>query len=256
MEILSREIHCIYLWNILLLCAISYKYLSLKYMYITSLRYIEISITKIYHFFVLYGNMYLWKTSLPAIWKYLSLKYIASLSYIEIQCIYLWNILLLCDIWKISISEVYCYIRVLKTLPKYEHKISKSVTLTSRSPMVGHDGSAKNLRPISTNIQSINLIHLHVQEIDLYKTLTKNFNTRFLSMWPWPQGHPGWVLMELHKTSDQYLLTRKVSTESINIFMRYRLIKTLIKNFNTKFLSLWPWPQGHLGWVLMVLHKT
>ena len=38
--------------------------------------------------------------------------------------------------------------------------------------------------------------------------------------------------MVQHKTSDQYLPTCKVSTLSINNFKRYRLIKTLTKNFN------------------------
>ena len=33
--------------------------------------------------------------------------------------------------------------------------------------------------------------------------------------------------MVLHKTSDQYLATFKVSTKSINIVKRYRLTKTL-----------------------------
>ena len=36
--------------------------------------------------------------------------------------------------------------------------------------------------------------------------------------------------MVLHKTSDQYLATCKVSTQSINMVKRYRLIK----NFNRK----------------------
>ena len=39
---------------------------------------------------------------------------------------------------------------------------------------MGHDGTACNFRPISTNIQSINLIHLHVQEIQT----SKNFNRK------------------------------------------------------------------------------
>ena len=38
--------------------------------------------------------------------------------------------------------------------------------------------------------------------------------------------------MVQHKTSDKYLLTCKVSTRSIHNFKRYRLIKTLTKNFN------------------------
>ena len=48
--------------------------------------------------------------------------------------------------------------------------------------------------------------------------------------------HPGWVMMVLRKTSDQYLATCKVSTHSINKVKRYRLTKTLTKNLNTKFL--------------------
>ena len=50
-------------------------------------------------------------------------------------------------------------------------KIFKSVTLTSRSPRVGHDGTAK--KKLKTNIYQ--LIHQHVQEnIDLYKNLNQN----------------------------------------------------------------------------------
>ena len=41
-----------------------------------------------------------------------------------------------------------------------------------------------------------------------------------------------WVVMILHKTSDQYLTSGKVSTRSIHRFKRYRLLKTLTKNFN------------------------
>ena len=38
--------------------------------------------------------------------------------------------------------------------------------------------------------------------------------------------------MVQHKTLDQYLPACKVSTRSIHNFKRYRLIKTLTKNFN------------------------
>ena len=41
-----------------------------------------------------------------------------------------------------------------------------------------------------------------------------------------------WVVMVQHKTSDQYLTSGKVSTRSIHRFKRYRLLKTLSKNFN------------------------
>ena len=41
-----------------------------------------------------------------------------------------------------------------------------------------------------------------------------------------------WVVMVQHKTSDQYLTSDKVSTRSIHGFKRYRLLKTLTKNFN------------------------
>ena len=41
-----------------------------------------------------------------------------------------------------------------------------------------------------------------------------------------------WVVMVQHKTSDHYLTSGKVSTRSINGFKRYRLLKTLTKNFN------------------------
>ena len=41
-----------------------------------------------------------------------------------------------------------------------------------------------------------------------------------------------WVMMVQHKTSDQYLTSGKVSTRSIYGFKRYRLLKTLTKNFN------------------------
>ena len=44
-----------------------------------------------------------------------------------------------------------------------------------------------------------------------------------------------WVMMVQHKTSDQYLTSGKVSTSSIHRFKRYRLLKTLPKNF--KILS-------------------
>ena len=39
-------------------------------------------------------------------------------------------------------------------------------------------------------------------------------------------------MMVQHKTSDQYLTSGKVSTRSIHRFNRYRLLKTLTKNFN------------------------
>ena len=41
-----------------------------------------------------------------------------------------------------------------------------------------------------------------------------------------------WVMMVQHKTSDQYLTSGKVLTRSIHRFKRYRLLKTLTKNFN------------------------
>ena len=41
-----------------------------------------------------------------------------------------------------------------------------------------------------------------------------------------------WIVMVQHKTSDQYLTSGKVSTRSIHGFKRYRLLKTLTKNFN------------------------
>ena len=117
--------------------------------------------------------------------------------------------------------------------------------------MVLHKTSDQYLPTCKVSTWSINMF----KRCRLIKTLTKNFNTKFLSLWPRSQGHPGWVTMVLYKTSDQYLPTCKVWTWSINIFKRYRLIKTLIKNFNTKILSPWPWPQGHPGWVMMVQHK-
>ena len=40
-----------------------------------------------------------------------------------------------------------------------------------------------------------------------------------------------WVVMVQYKTSDQYLTSGKVSTRSIHEFTRYRLLKTLTKNF-------------------------
>ena len=40
-----------------------------------------------------------------------------------------------------------------------------------------------------------------------------------------------WVVM-VQQTSDQYLTSGKVSTRSIHGFKRYRLLKTLTKNFN------------------------
>ena len=41
-----------------------------------------------------------------------------------------------------------------------------------------------------------------------------------------------WVVMVQHKTSDHYLISGKVSTRSVHGFKRYRLLKTLTKNFN------------------------
>ena len=41
-----------------------------------------------------------------------------------------------------------------------------------------------------------------------------------------------WVVMVQHKTSGHYLKYGKVSTRSIHRFKRYRLLKTLTKNFN------------------------
>ena len=41
-----------------------------------------------------------------------------------------------------------------------------------------------------------------------------------------------WVMMVQYKTSDQYLTLGKISTRSIHGFKRYRLLKTLTKNFN------------------------
>ena len=41
-----------------------------------------------------------------------------------------------------------------------------------------------------------------------------------------------WVVMVQHKTLDQYLTSGKVSTTSIHGLKRYRLLKTLTKNFN------------------------
>ena len=40
------------------------------------------------------------------------------------------------------------------------------------------------------------------------------------------------VVMVQRKTSDQYLTSGKLSTRSILEFKRYRLLKTLTKNFN------------------------
>ena len=40
-----------------------------------------------------------------------------------------------------------------------------------------------------------------------------------------------WVVMVQHKISDQYLISGKVPTRSIHRFRRYRLLKTLTKNF-------------------------
>ena len=41
-----------------------------------------------------------------------------------------------------------------------------------------------------------------------------------------------WVKMVQHKTSDRYLTSGRISTRSIHRFRRYRLLKTLTKNFN------------------------
>ena len=41
-----------------------------------------------------------------------------------------------------------------------------------------------------------------------------------------------WIMIVQNKTSDQYLTSGKVSTRSIHGFKRYRLLKTLTKNFN------------------------
>ena len=41
-----------------------------------------------------------------------------------------------------------------------------------------------------------------------------------------------WVKMVQHKTSDQYLISGKVSTRSIHGFKRHRFLKILTKRFN------------------------
>ena len=40
-----------------------------------------------------------------------------------------------------------------------------------------------------------------------------------------------WAIMVQHKTSDQYLTSGTVSSVSIHWLKRYRLLKTLTKNF-------------------------
>ena len=45
--------------------------------------------------------------------------------------------------------------------------------LDFKVPQVGRDGTAYNFKPISTNMQSINLIHLHVHEIQTSKDFTQ-----------------------------------------------------------------------------------
>ena len=91
--------------------------------------------------------------------------------------------------------------------------------------MVLHKTSDQYLATCKVSTLSINM----VMRYRLTKTLTKNVNTKFLS-----PGHPGWVMMVLRKTSDQYLATCKVSTQSINMVKRYRLTKTLTKNLKHK----------------------
>ena len=58
-------------------------------------------------------------------------------------------------------------------------------------------------------------------------------------------------MMVLHKTSDQYLGTCKVSTQSINMVKSYRFTKTLTKNLNkiSKSVTLTSRPSrvGHDG---------
>ena len=74
-----------------------------------------------------------------------------------------------------SINQHGQEIKTYKNLnQKLKHKISKSVTLTSRSLRVGHDGTASNFRPIYSNMQSINSSINMVKRYRLTKTLTKN----------------------------------------------------------------------------------
>ena len=93
--------------------------------------------------------------------------------------------------------------------------------------MVLRRTSDQYLATCKVSTQSINM----VKRYRLIKTITKNLNTKFIRS----EGHPGWVMMVLRKTSDQYLATCKVSTQSMNMVKRYRLTKTLTKkNFNQK----------------------
>ena len=70
---------------------------------------------------------------------------------------------------------------------------------------------------------------------------------KILSLWPWPQGQWGGAGlggMEQRKSLDQCLTLGKASTESIQRFKRYLLLKTLSKKFSVKFRGPWPWPKG------------
>ena len=59
-----------------------------------------------------------------------------------------------------------------------------------------------------------------------------------------------------HKCLDQYLTSGKVSTSSIKCVRRYRLLKTLTKIFNIKYLQSVTLISRSLRGVRMVQHQT
>lgn len=67
-----------------------------------------------------------------------------------------------------SINFIYLHVQDIQTYNKNFKNLIQNFYVSDldlKVTQVGRDGAALNLRPISTIMQSINLIHQHVQEI-------------------------------------------------------------------------------------------